>query len=179
MAMSGESHDMPDPAADPVVDALLRASRALVSITARSLSSINEEVTLPQFRTLVVLGTRGPQTVSALADHLAVHASTMTRMCNRLVTRGLVVRAPSANDRREVVITLSTAGTSLVDDVMAARRRELDSVVRRMTDSEQAAVVSALHTFARAAGEDGGAVDPELLATRVQRLGSEPPMEER
>jgi len=169
---------MPDPAADHVVDALLRASRALVSITARSLSSVNEEVTLPQFRTLVVLGTRGPQTVSALADHLAVHASTMTRMCNRLVTRGLVVRAPSPNDRREVVITLSPAGTVLVDSVMATRRRELDAVVRRMSESEQHAVVSALHTFARAAGEDEGAVDADLLATRVQTLGTQPHLEE-
>ena len=108
--MSGETLDMPDAAADPVVDALLRASRALVAITARSLSSVNDDVTLPQFRSLVVLATAGPQTVSALADRLAVHASTMTRMCNRLVTRGLVVRAPSAVDRREVVIALTDDG---------------------------------------------------------------------
>jgi hypothetical protein len=77
MTMSGETPGMPD----AVVDALMRASRALVAITARSLSSVNEEVTLAQFRTLVVLSTRGPQTVTALAEHLDVHASTMTRMC--------------------------------------------------------------------------------------------------
>ncbi len=139
--------------ADPVVDALLRASRALVAITARSLSAVNEEVTLPQFRSLVVLATAGPQTVSALADRLAVHASTMTRMCNRLVTRGLVVRAPSAVDRREVVIALTTMGTSVVEDVMTARRRELDDVVRRMGDDDRTAVVVALNKFADAAGE--------------------------
>src|SRR5690242_16030574 len=119
--MNGDTLDMPDGAADPVVDAVLRASRALVGITARSLAAVNAEVTLPQFRSLVVLATAGPQTVSALADRLAVHASTMTRMCNRLVTRGLVVRAPSAVDRREVVIALSKTGTSVVEDVMAAR----------------------------------------------------------
>ena len=107
---------MPDAAADPVVDAILQASRALVAITARSISAVNQEVTLPQFRSLVVLATAGPQTVSALADRLAVHASTMTRMCNRLVARGLVLRAPSAVDRREVVIALSTMGTTVVDN---------------------------------------------------------------
>ena len=112
-----------------------------MSITARSLSAVNEDVTLPQFRSLVVLATAGPQTVSALADRLAVHASTMTRMCNRLVTRGLVVRAPSAVDRREVVIALTDDGYISRRDVMTARRSELDEIVRRMGDDDRRAVV--------------------------------------
>jgi DNA-binding MarR family transcriptional regulator len=152
--MSSGTLDMPDANLDPMVDALLRASRALVSITARSLSVVNEEVTLPQFRSLVVLATAGPQTVSALADQLAVHASTMTRMCNRLVVRGLVVRAPSALDRREVVIALTTMGTSVVEEVMTARRRALDDVVRRIGEDDRATVIDALTRFAQAAGED-------------------------
>ncbi|HUI48965.1 MAG TPA: MarR family transcriptional regulator [Acidimicrobiia bacterium] len=165
--MSGDTLDMPDATADPVVDSLLRASRALVSITARSLSSVNEDVTIPQFRSLVVLATSGPQTVSALADRLAVHASTMTRMCNRLVSRGLVIRAPSAVDRREVVIALTTMGTTVVENVMAARRRELDEVVRRMGEHDRAAVVVALDKFAQAAGEDASPTESQFLATEA------------
>jgi DNA-binding MarR family transcriptional regulator len=164
--MSGGTLDMPDAAADPVVEALLRASRALVAITARSLTSANEDVTLPQFRSLVVLATAGPQTVSALADRLAVHASTMTRMCNRLVSRGLVVRAPSAVDRREVVIALTTMGTTVVEHVMATRRRELDEVVRRIGDEDRRAVIVALNKFAHAAGEEPVPSDSEHLANR-------------
>jgi DNA-binding MarR family transcriptional regulator len=163
--MSDEQIELPDESADPVVGALLRASRALVSITARSLSSVNDEVTLPQLRTLVVLSSSGPQTVSALADHLAVHASTMTRMCNRLVSRELVVRAPSAVDRREVVITMSATGAALVENVMQARRRELDAVLHHMSDDQRSAVVHGLEVFARVASERGPAVAPELLAT--------------
>ena len=137
-----------------------------MAITARSLSEVNEDVTLPQFRSLVVLATAGPQTVSALADRLAVHASTMTRMCNRLVSRGLVVRAPSAVDRREVVIALTTMGTSVVENVMTARRRELDGIVRRIGDDDRLAVVVALNKFSHAAAETPGASDTQLLATR-------------
>jgi DNA-binding MarR family transcriptional regulator len=140
--------------ADPVVDAMLLASRSLVAITSRSLAAVNGDVTLPQFRTLVVLAAAGPHTVSALADRLAVHASTMTRMCNRLVNRELVVRAPSAADRREVVIALTTMGTAVVEQVMTARRKALDEVVRRMGDAgERETVVTALRRFATAAGE--------------------------
>ena len=152
--MSDDTVDMADSAADPVVDAVLQASRALVAITSRSITSVNPDVTLPQFRSLVVLATVGPQTVSALADRLAVHASTMTRMCNRLVSRGLVLRAPSAVDRREVVIALTNMGTSVVEDVMTARRRALDEILRLMGDDDRIAVVVALDKFAKAAGGD-------------------------
>jgi len=155
-----------------VVDAMMRASRALVAITARSLAAVNEEVTLAQFRTLVVLSTRGPQTVTALAEHLDVHASTMTRMCTRLVSPGLVVRAPSAIDRREVVITLSTGGTELVGSVMQNRRREFDAIVGRMSEVEQRAVIGALEAFAAAAGEDAPALG-EVIATGHAFLPSE------
>jgi len=157
---------MPEAAADPVVDAVLRASRALVSITSTSLSAVNEDVTLPQFRSLVVLATAGPQTVSALADRLAVHASTMTRMCNRLVSRGLVVRAPSAVDRREVVIALTNMGTSVVENVTAARRKKLDDIVQLMGDDDRNAVVVALNKFAEAAGEETHSAETHLLASR-------------
>ncbi len=141
---------------DAVVDALLRASRALTGITARCLSSVNEEVTLAQFRTLQELSTRGSQTVTALAEHLDVHASTMTRMCSRLVTRGLVVRIPSAVDRREVVIQLSGTGSELVDDVMQNRRREFGVIVQRLSVDEQHAVIDALDAFVVAASTESG-----------------------
>src|SRR5207244_1392780 len=139
-------------APDVVVDAVVRASRALVGITIRALASVSDEVTLPQLRTLVVVSLQGPQTVSALADRLDVHASTMTRMCSRLVARGLVVRTPSAIDRREVVIELTGQGQSLVNVVMDKRHREVDAVVRRMTPEDRKRVVSALELFSEARG---------------------------
>lgn len=149
---------------EPVVDAVVRASRALVGITVRALNSVSDEVTLPQLRTLVVVSQQGPQTVSALAERLDVHASTMTRMCSRLVSRGLVVRKPSALDRREVVIELTTPGQGLVDEVMDKRRREIDSVVRRMSTDDRDRVVAALQLFSQAAD---GTIDNEPSMSRL------------
>jgi DNA-binding MarR family transcriptional regulator len=148
---------------DSVVDAVVRASRALVGITLRALSSVSDEVTLPQLRTLVVVSLQGPQTVSALAERLDVHASTMTRMCNRLVARGLVVRKPSAIDRREVVIELTPPGQGLVDEVLDKRRHEINSVVQRMSADDRERVVSALELFSQAANSPAGADDPAQL----------------
>ena len=158
-------------APDAVVDAVVRASRALVSITVRALASVSDEVTLPQLRTLVVVSIQGPQTVSALADRLDVHASTMTRMCSRLVARGQVVRKPSALDRREVVIELTPQGQGLVDEVMDKRRRDINAIVRSMTPEDRDRVVSALELFAQAADEsDTPLPAPESVTASVNAI---------
>ena len=61
----------PDDGLEGVVDGVLRASRALVAVAARSIASVDDTVTLPQFRTLVALAARGPQNVGALATSSA------------------------------------------------------------------------------------------------------------
>jgi len=169
--MAQEYESTPD-----VVDAVVRASRALIGITVSALASVSDEVTLPQLRTLGVVALDGPQTVSALAERLDVHASTMTRMCSRLVARGLVVRTPAAIDRREVVIELTPQGQGLVDVVMDKRRREIDAVVRRMTPEDRSRVVSALELFSEAKGARGAATQPEHANASVNALA--PPVPE-
>ena len=59
----GAMNEDPIQNADPMVDAVVRASRALVGITVRALASVSDEVTLPQLRTLVVVSQHGAQTV--------------------------------------------------------------------------------------------------------------------
>src|SRR5437868_15225897 len=88
---------------DAVAQALV-ASRALVGVAARSLSALEADVTLPQYRALVLLSSRGEQNVSALADALGIHPSTATRLCDRLLNKGLIDRATSAGSRREVAL---------------------------------------------------------------------------
>ena len=153
-----------------VVDAVVRASRALVGITVEALASVSDEVTLPQLRTLGVVSLEGPQTVSALAERLDVHASTMTRMCSRLVARGLVVRTPSAIDRREVVIELTAQGQGLVDVVLDKRRREIDAVVRRMAPEDRDRVVCALELFSEARVAAGESAAPDRVAASVDTI---------
>jgi DNA-binding MarR family transcriptional regulator len=135
------------------VEAVLGASRVLVAVAARSLASAAEEVTLPQYRALVVLAYRGPQRVNSLADALDVTSSTATRMCDRLVRKGLVRRRMARTDRREVRITLTAAGQELVDEVNRRRRAEISQILARIPESEQAAIVDLFDKLAAAAGE--------------------------
>lgn len=137
---------------DRFADAVLTASRVLVALAARSLDEIADEVTLPQFRALVVLHSRGAQTLQGLAGELQVVPSTATRMCDRLVDKGLVSRT-SPDNRREVQLEVTEAGRALVAAVSRRRRREIRRIVARMEPSSREPLVRALEGFADAAGE--------------------------
>src|SRR5262249_55658217 len=150
------NHAVPKPAASAladVVDALLVASRAFVGLAARTLADVDADVTLPQFRTLVVLAERGPQRVADISAELHVNPSTGTRMCDRLVRKGLARRSRTATDRRVVRLTLTPAGRQLVDKVSRRRRTELAAIVAATADTWHPAVAPALRAFAAAAGE--------------------------
>jgi DNA-binding MarR family transcriptional regulator len=138
---------------DDVVEALLTASRAMVALAARSLADLDAEVTLPQYRALVVLASRGPQRVVDISVELGVTPSTATRMCDRLVRKGLARRYRVPSDRREVRLTLTPAGRALVRAVTERRRDELVRIVDAMPGSTHQPVTSALQAISRAVGE--------------------------
>jgi DNA-binding PadR family transcriptional regulator len=121
-----------------VVGALLALSRAFVAETARTLSGLDEDVTLPQFRTLVVL---------------TVTSSTAVRMCNRLVRKGLVAREERPEDRRAAWITLTATGRDLVGDVMRRRRERIIELIAELSLTRPLAFASVLNALVEAAGE--------------------------
>jgi DNA-binding MarR family transcriptional regulator len=125
----------------------------LVAVAARSLANVAEDVTLPQYRFLVVLASRGPQRLADLATALGVDRSTATRMCDRLVRKRLVTRRRAQEDRRAVRVSLTPAGAELVAEVSRRRRAEIATIVGRMPASHHDRVVRALRAFADAAGE--------------------------
>ena len=136
-----------------MVDAVLSASRVLVAIAARSLADAGEEVTLTQYRSLVILAARGPQGVADLAKAVAVTAPTASRLCERLVRKGLVRRRTDRRDRRQVRVGLTGAGRHLVDTVTERRREEIAGLLASIPQQDQRPVAAALQQLAKAAGE--------------------------
>ncbi|WP_406045877.1 MarR family transcriptional regulator [Micromonospora sp. NBC_00898] len=125
----------------------------MVGLAARSLADLDADVTLPQYRALVVLASRGPQRVVDIATELKVNPSTGTRMCDRLVRKGLIRRYRTAADRRAVRLTLTATGRALVEKVTARRREELTRIVDATASHWHEDTVVALRTFAAASGE--------------------------
>ena len=148
-----DSGSGPSEAPDSVVDAVLSASRVLVAVAARSLADVAEEVTLTQYRTLVVLASRGPQNLAGLADAVGVTPATATRMCDRLVRKDLIRRRTERDDRRQLRVALTVKGRSLVDAVTGRRRQEIARIMNEIPVEQQAVLVQALGRLASAAGE--------------------------
>lgn len=148
---------------DAVTGAVLTASRLLVAVSARSLADVEERVTLPQFRMLVVLSSRGDTKLVALAELLGVAPSTAMRMVDRLIAAGLADRQTNPDNRRETLLRLTEEGRRTVGNVTARRRQEIASIVERLAPHQRTALIEALTDFNRAGGEpsaplpDGGA----------------------
>lgn len=142
-----------EPAQRDPVQALVLASRAFVGLAARSLAAVDDDVTLPQFRALVVLVVRGPRRSTDIADDLQVNPSTATRMLDRLTRKGLVRRTRSAGDRRTVQVRATPAGHQIVRQVMNRRQADLQRIVDATSILRRPEVVTALTAFAEAAGE--------------------------
>lgn len=157
MSEAAESGD----ARDSEVEALVRASRALVAIAVSALDALDDSVTLPQFRALVVLGELGTLRASELADRLGVSASTVTRIADRLAADGLLGRAENPSSRREVLLTISPSGERLVERVIDRRRALMRRLLDTLDTTERAAAVRSLNTLAVKAS---AAIDLHVLA---------------
>ncbi|HUY21764.1 MAG TPA: MarR family transcriptional regulator [Acidimicrobiales bacterium] len=138
---------------EEVTEAIIRASRAMVGIAVRSLAGNPDDVTLPQYRTLVVLAYGGPRRLADLAEALSVSPSTATRMCDRLVRKELVSRTRDELDRREVKLAITTAGRAVVADVVHRRRAEVGDLLGAIPVPLRRQLVSSLTLLAAAAGE--------------------------
>jgi DNA-binding MarR family transcriptional regulator len=139
---------------EPLIDAAVGASRALLAVAARSLAGVADGVSLPQYRVLVELASRGPQRSVDLAAVLGVERSTATRMVDRLVRKRLVSRRrQGGSDRRAVRISLTASGGELVEHVTRRRRAEISAILERMPRADRHQVLVALRGFADAAGE--------------------------
>ncbi|MFR9778962.1 MarR family winged helix-turn-helix transcriptional regulator [Micromonospora sp. MS34] len=136
-----------------LVDAISALSRVLVGVTARTLAGLDVEVTLPQYRTLVLLASRGPLRTVDLAAALDVHPSTVTRTCDRLVRRGLVGRHQGTVDRRVVWLGLTEEGRDLVGTVMRRRGEHVLDLVRAAGVTADDATLELIDVLVTASGE--------------------------
>jgi len=140
-----------------VIEAIIQASRVMVGIAVRSLTECEDAVTLPQYRTLVVLSDGGARRLADLADALGVSPSTATRMCDRLVRKGLITRTRDDLDRREVNLEVTPAGRTTVLEVINRRRSEACALLGSIPLGTRRDLVNSLRLLSAATADS-----PEL-----------------
>ena len=135
------------------VDAVMRASRALVGITAASIADVDDRVTLPQLRVMMMMATRGAMNLVAVAAGLEVSSPNASRICDRLLKAGMLDRTEDPHDRRHVTLTLTPDGEALIEQVIRHRRTAIRKILRSMPSQQCDDVETAMNAFADAAGE--------------------------
>ena len=144
---------MTSDSADEAIDAALAAANVMLRVAARSVLEVEDRVTTPQLRVLMLIETSGPRSLTDVAAGLAVHPSNATRTCDKLVRAGYITRAEDPDDRRYALLDLTGPGRDLIEHVLRQRRRAMAEVFRNLQDDERDAVAQALRAFAEAAGE--------------------------
>ena len=124
------------------------ATRDLVGLALRSVDHL--EVSLPQFRLLLVLHELGSVTSTQCAEALGVVGSSVTRLADRLDASGHLVRGTDPRHRSIVTLQLTDAGRRVVRKVVARRQRELSQVLDQLEPTERAACAASLEALHRA-----------------------------
>ncbi len=135
------------------VEAVLAACRVLVGISAQSMAEVGDTLSLPLFRVLVILDSRGPIGLQALAAAMGVHPSNATRACDRLVRMGFLDRRDNPEDRRYLALELTETGAELISTVMAKRRAAVREILEAMGPSDRECLADGLRMFAIAGRE--------------------------
>jgi DNA-binding MarR family transcriptional regulator len=148
----------------PGTEELLQAAtRMLAGVALRSLDALDDAVTLPQFRLLAVLADLGTVPTGQAARALGLDPSTVTRLADKLVSAGHVVRGGHSRHRGVVTLELTVSGRELVAMAAAWRHRELARIMSRLAQRDQEKVATALALLVDAAGEDYGLTAHSLV----------------
>jgi DNA-binding MarR family transcriptional regulator len=135
------------------VAALELMTRALVGLTLQSLRVLDGEVSVPQFRLLLVLSGLGRVPSSRLAAELGMTASSVTRLADRMEAAGLLARGTDPRSRSIVTLEVTAAGIDLVVRVVERRHMLLAAVLDRMDPGEREAAGRLARRLSALAGD--------------------------
>jgi DNA-binding MarR family transcriptional regulator len=100
----------------------LRVSVMRLSRRIRNERDASDDMSSNQIAALFTLARSGPMTIGDLAAEEKVQPPSMTRTVTSLVGKGLVQRDAHVTDRRAVMISLTEAGRTVLEETR--RRRE-------------------------------------------------------
>lgn len=108
------------------------------------------DVTPGQFGVLVMIMENEGLSQSDLGSAVGIDRSTMVAVIDRLESRGLVIRAPSPNDRRSYALRLSEKGDELMRDLIPRIQNHDGGMVKDFSPAEVAQLIDFLRRIAAA-----------------------------
>jgi DNA-binding MarR family transcriptional regulator len=112
-------------------------------------ASKGADLTLAQYRVLMLVKHRGAMSINDLRNQLSIAQSTASEMVDRMVQQNLLVRKKDPKDRRITLFKLSNKAEKILErrkDMMEDGYRK---VLEPLSDNEQIELVEAFETILR------------------------------
>lgn len=155
-----------------LAEEIVRSVRQIVRTVGLHSRSLLSEwgITTSQLGALRETARSGPLSSGALAREVGVSQATVTRLVDRLETRGLVERVRDPDDRRRVMISVTPGGRALLKRVPPPLHATLTRRLESLPDEEQRDLLESVRKLSALVGaEDVDAApilapEPELDA---------------
>lgn len=164
------------PGDDPeALAAALMEVAALITREVRTLMRAHRDVALSvaHFRALGYVRRHPACSLTAVAEHLGLSVPATSRLVEALVADGLVVRQPSAHDRRYVTLHLSAEGERIQDEARSAALRSLAARLEPLGPQQRATIAQALDPLRQAFPSTAGAAPDAVAAEESSQSGNE------
>ncbi|MCZ8521883.1 MULTISPECIES: MarR family winged helix-turn-helix transcriptional regulator [Paenibacillus] len=119
-------------------------------------------VTVLQSHVMYELQKRPNISLNDLGDILCVDTSTLSRQVHQLVQLNLVSRVPDPNDRRFVVLSLTTEGEEQADSIASTMEEYVQEIFKNIPADKRDQVYESLHLLSTAMSQSPNCCTPPL-----------------
>ncbi|WP_436776335.1 MarR family winged helix-turn-helix transcriptional regulator [Yinghuangia sp. YIM S09857] len=147
--------------ADDAAVLLAEALESLITVWGRAQEAFGTTVSPTQLRALTIISRTPGISLHGLAQEMGTVSSVASRLCDRMDSAGLMHRELDSDNRRRVVLGLTSEGEALMAAIRERRARDLVTALSAMSGTDRAALVTGILAFRQATGhgqaENGGA----------------------
>lgn len=130
---------------------MTRSHRALSLLAEESIAKAG--LCLTDFAALEALLHKGPLTISEIQGKVLLASGSMTAAIDRLEKLGLVVRKPSAKDRRERMVELTGEGKRVAASCFEKHSKDLEALMSVLSEKEKGQIYGSLKKLGLLAAE--------------------------
>jgi DNA-binding MarR family transcriptional regulator len=125
------------------IEELLRNVSTILKKRGRDILN-NFDITPPQLDALLVLRDYGELTMGELCQKMFLACSTATDLIDRMERNGLIERVRDTADRRVIRLKVLAKGSSVIDEVIDARRTHLASILAELDVADKERLIQSL-----------------------------------
>src|ERR1700733_3953284 len=123
---------------------LLLALPQVMRFVRKHIRSHRGGLSVPQFRTLILLESSPTKNLSAVAEFLGVSLPTASRIVTCMVRKGFVDRRECPDDRRHLELVLTTQGAAVMEKSRRATQQHLAQEMKSLSEADRCSMLKAM-----------------------------------